>query len=60
MRWRLRRPCRRLGASIPATPPPGVPVNPSEPYRLDSGDRVRVIVFGQDNLSRLYSVDASG
>lgn len=51
------------GASIPAGggyAPPGFPVNPSEPYRLDSGDRVRVIVFGQDNLSRLYSVDASG
>jgi polysaccharide biosynthesis/export protein len=28
--------------------------------RLDSGDRVRVIVFGQDNLSRVYSVDGSG
>lgn len=40
--------------------PPGVPVNTSEPYRLDSGDKVRVIVFGQDNLSRIYSVDASG
>ncbi len=39
---------------------PGVPVNASEPYRLDSGDRVRVIVFGQDNLSRVYAVDASG
>ena len=29
-------------------------------YRLDSGDRVRIIVFGQDNLSRLYSVDTAG
>jgi polysaccharide export outer membrane protein len=51
------------GAAIPAGggfAPPGVPVNPAEPYRLDSGDRLRVIVFGQDNLSRLYSVDASG
>ena len=35
-------------------------VNTSEPYVLDSGDRVRVIVFGQDNLSRIHSVDASG
>ena len=43
-----------------ATAPPGVPVLTSEPYLLDSGDRVRVIVFGQDNLSRVYSVDASG
>jgi polysaccharide export outer membrane protein len=40
--------------------PPGVPVIPNETYTLDSGDKVRVIVFGQDNLSRLYSVDGSG
>lgn len=39
---------------------PGVPANPYGTYRLDSGDRVRVIVFGQDNLSRVYSVDSSG
>lgn len=49
---------------LPLTPPingvPGVPANPYAIYRLDSGDRVRVIVFGQDNLSRSYSVDASG
>ena len=30
------------------------------PYRLASGDRLRVIVFGQDNLSNSYSVDSSG
>jgi polysaccharide export outer membrane protein len=30
------------------------------PYRLASGDRLRVIVFGQDNLSNVYSVDGSG
>jgi polysaccharide export outer membrane protein len=39
---------------------PGTPANPYASYRLDSGDRGRVIVFGQDNLSRVYSVDASG
>jgi polysaccharide biosynthesis/export protein len=39
---------------------PGVPANPYGVYRLDSGDRLRVIVFGQDNLSRVYSVDTSG
>jgi len=38
----------------------GVPAIPYGTYRLDSGDRVRVIVFGQDNLSRVYSVDSSG
>jgi polysaccharide export outer membrane protein len=30
------------------------------PYLLASGDRLRVIVFGQDNLSNSYSVDGSG
>ncbi len=30
------------------------------PYRLASGDRLRIIVFGQDNLSNSYSVDGGG
>ena len=30
------------------------------PYTLSSGDRLRVIVFGQDSLSNSYSVDGSG
>jgi polysaccharide export outer membrane protein len=30
------------------------------PYTLDSGDRVRVVVFGQDGLSNSYVVDTSG
>jgi polysaccharide biosynthesis/export protein len=30
------------------------------PYTLDSGDRLRVVVFGQDGLSNSYVVDASG
>jgi polysaccharide export outer membrane protein len=48
------------GAEPIPTAPPGVPVSTSEPYTLDSGDRLRIIVFGQENLSGLYSVDASG
>jgi polysaccharide export outer membrane protein len=39
---------------------PGVPANPYNIYRIDSGDRLRVTVFGQDNLSRVYGVDSSG
>jgi polysaccharide biosynthesis/export protein len=31
-----------------------------EPYALASGDRLRVIVFGQDSLSNSYAVDATG
>jgi polysaccharide export outer membrane protein len=30
------------------------------PYRLDSGDRLRLIVFGQSDLSNSYMVDQSG
>jgi polysaccharide biosynthesis/export protein len=30
------------------------------PYRLASGDRLRIIVFGQDNISNVYAVDGSG
>lgn len=32
----------------------------NEPYLLATGDRVRVLVFGQEALSNSYSVDASG
>jgi polysaccharide biosynthesis/export protein len=30
------------------------------PYALDTGDKLRVVVFGQDGLSNSYAVDASG
>src|SRR5258708_35200316 len=30
------------------------------PYLLASGDRLRVIVFGQENLSNSFSVDGAG
>jgi polysaccharide export outer membrane protein len=29
-------------------------------YTLDSGDKLRVVVFGQDGLTNSYSVDAAG
>ena len=32
----------------------------NQPYTLASGDRVRVIVFGQDSLSNSYAVGGSG
>ena len=31
-----------------------------QPYRLDAGDRLRIVVFGQDGLTNSYSVDAGG
>ena len=30
------------------------------PYRLDSGDKLRVVVFSQEGLSNSYTVDPSG
>jgi polysaccharide export outer membrane protein len=33
---------------------------PMSRYALGAGDRVRVIVFGQDSLSNTYAVDGSG
>jgi polysaccharide export outer membrane protein len=30
------------------------------PYRLASGDRLRILVFGQNDLTNTYSVDSSG
>ncbi len=29
-------------------------------YRLDAGDKLRVVVFGQDGLTNTYTVDAGG
>jgi polysaccharide export outer membrane protein len=39
-----------------------VPALPAEepPYTLDAGDRLRVVVFGQEGLTNSYAVDASG
>jgi len=42
-------------------PGPGyAPVQQQIPYRLDSGDRLRVVVFGQEGLTNSYLLDASG
>jgi polysaccharide export outer membrane protein len=60
-------------APIPAPPPPPVfvpgpavvPVAGSAdriepPYTLDSGDKLRVTIFGQEGLTNSYSVDTAG
>jgi polysaccharide export outer membrane protein len=45
---------------LPAALLPGPAPGGDEPYTLDSGDRLRVVVFGQDGLSNTYVVDAAG
>ncbi len=50
----------------PATPAPSAtaaavpPPNTDEGYQLGAGDKVRVVVFGEDNLGGDYDVDGSG
>jgi polysaccharide biosynthesis/export protein len=46
-------------AARPYAPELAVEIH-SEPYRLAAGDRLRIIVFGQDNLSNVYAIDGSG
>jgi polysaccharide export outer membrane protein len=50
-----------MAASMTA-PGPAAYSAPFQPggYTLDSGDRLRVVVFGQDGLTNSYVVDASG
>jgi len=45
-------------AAMAAVLPP--PADIVEPYTLDSGDKLRIVVFGQDGLSNSYTVDAAG
>jgi polysaccharide biosynthesis/export protein len=50
-------------AAPPQYEPDPVAYSPAEsnkPYTLDAGDRLRIVVFGQDGLSNSYVVDASG
>jgi polysaccharide biosynthesis/export protein len=36
------------------------PVAYDAPYRLDAGDKLRVVVFGQEGLTNTYAIDAGG
>jgi polysaccharide export outer membrane protein len=72
--WQARP--TRVVSPVPVGPPVGAPVvwgpavvvsadvtgGPTgfEPYILDTGDKLRVFVYGQPNLSRLYTVDQVG
>lgn len=65
-----RRPPAAMIAAAPLAPPPQVvapvaaPVayapEVSAPYRLGPGDRLRVVVFGQEGLTNTYTVDDGG
>lgn len=50
-----------LAACGPRVMPPDVlQASLNEPYMLSTGDKLRIIVFGQDSLSNIYAVDAAG
>ena len=49
-----------MAAPMPLAPQPVVVTEPEPSYALDSGDKLRVVVFGQEGLSASYSVDTSG
>jgi polysaccharide biosynthesis/export protein len=48
--------CNQSTAPVPAS----LSLAANGPYTLASGDRLRIIVFGQDSLSNSYIVDGSG
>ena len=37
-----------------------LPPSHATPYRLDAGDKLRVVVFGQEGLTNTYAIDAGG
>jgi polysaccharide biosynthesis/export protein len=54
---------KKQGVVVAAAAPVAVaaPVILHDPaYRLDAGDRLRVVVYGQEGLTNSYSVDAAG
>jgi polysaccharide export outer membrane protein len=44
-------------AAVYATP---IPVAYDAAYRLDAGDRLRIVVYGQEGLTNTYAIDAGG
>jgi polysaccharide export outer membrane protein len=47
-------------AACASTPAPSVGPAFETPYVLDSGDKLRVVVFGQEGLTNSYAVDGAG
>jgi protein involved in polysaccharide export with SLBB domain len=55
-------PGRVAPAPVAYVPPPAImaPAPAMQTYTLDSGDRLRVVVFGQEGLTNSFLLDASG
>lgn len=53
-------PRRSYAPSPVAFVPEPMPVVRDAAYRLDAGDRLRVVVYGQEGLTNTYAIDAAG
>jgi polysaccharide biosynthesis/export protein len=52
---------RQAYAQAPGTYGPApMPVSYDAAYRLDAGDKLRVVVYGQEGLTNTYAIDAGG
>ena len=53
-------PGQPIARAAVATPAAYAYAPQDEPYRLDAGDKLRVVIFGQEGLTNTYTVDAGG
>jgi polysaccharide export outer membrane protein len=51
---------RRAYAPAPAAYAAPMPVAYDRAYRLDAGDRLRIVIYGQEGLTNTYAIDAGG
>src|SRR6478672_10849016 len=52
--------CMGLIAPVAVAFAEPVPVRHDAPYHLDAGDKLRIMVYGQEGLTNTYAIDASG
>ena len=55
--WRVPR---GRPAAMPVAYAEPAPVRYDAAYQLDAGDRLRVVVYGQEGLTNTYAIDAGG
>jgi polysaccharide export outer membrane protein len=51
---------RRAYSPAPAVYAAPMPVAYDAAYRLDAGDRLRIVIYGQEGLTNTYAIDAGG
>jgi polysaccharide export outer membrane protein len=51
---------RRAFGPAPALYATPIPVAYDAAYRLDAGDRLRIVIYGQEGLTNTYAIDAGG